>query len=60
MTTNDWHPVPGGALRIPALPQSKFSTGTSLFITNLLNCAPFRSEAGQSPASRSKIESNLQ
>ena len=30
MTTNDSQPVPGGAQRMPALPQSKLSVGTSL------------------------------
>ena len=36
MTTKVAQPVPGGAQRMPALPQSKLSVGTSLPITNLL------------------------
>src|SRR3989449_2772853 len=36
MTTNDSQPVPGGAQRMPALPQSKVVVSTSPAITNLL------------------------
>jgi hypothetical protein len=36
ITTNDVHPVPGGAQRMPALPQPNVSVGTSPFSTNLL------------------------
>ncbi len=40
MTTNDWQPVPGGAHRIPAVPQSNAVVSTSPAITNLLMLVP--------------------